>query len=193
MLCVPVLFLLVYLLKIAAFLLFAHATEVFFNLVLPVTTLAFAVCVAALANPMHALLALVGVFLATVLFYINAGIEFIGLALLIVYVGAVAILFLFVIMLLNVSALTHRERLLIYPTQAVALFFGALLAYRLFVDIADSLGRTTFGATHNRSHAGDIMTSIDEKVYHEVMYKAADVNAIASLYTEHLVLLFITT
>jgi NADH:ubiquinone oxidoreductase subunit 6 (subunit J) len=193
LLCVPVLFVLVYIMKAVALLLFAHATEIFFDLVLPVTACAFAVCVATLANPMHALLALVGVFLATVLFYVNSGIVFIGLVFLIVYVGAVAILFLFVIMLLNVKSLTSKEPLLTHPTQAVALFFGALLSYRLFADIAVSLGRTTFGTALQRSHAGNTVTSVDEKIYHEVMYKSADANAIAPLYTEHLLPFCLTT
>jgi NADH-quinone oxidoreductase subunit J len=192
-LCVPVLFVFAYLLKNFIFLLFTHAAEVFFNLVLPATACIFAICVATLANPMHALLALVGVFLATVLFYISSGIEFIGLVFLIVYVGAVAILFLFVIMLLNVKSLTAKEPLLIYPTQAIALVFGTLLAYRLYADIADSLGRTTFGSTIQRSRVGSTESSIDEKVYYDVMYGAADVNAIAPLYTELVSLFGLTT
>jgi NADH:ubiquinone oxidoreductase subunit 6 (subunit J) len=173
--------------------LFASGSEIFFDLVLPVIACVLAIAVVTLSNPMHALLSLIGVFLATVLFYISSGIEFIGLVFLIVYVGAVAILFLFVIMLLNVKSLTSLETLVTSPTQVVALAFGALLAYRSFTNIADSLGRTSTGAPAQRSHVGDIAYNVDDMVYHQVMFRESDVNAIAPLYTEHALLFVITT
>lgn len=160
---------------------------------LPVAACALAVGVAVLANPMHALLSLVGVFLSTVLFYVHAGIVFIGLAFLIVYVGAVAILFLFVIMLLNVKSLTSKARVITHRTQKIALFFGALLGYRLFTDVASSLGRTTFKSTAQRSHVGGVSSGIDDVVYYQTMFRGPDVNAIASLYTEHALLFGVTT
>jgi NADH:ubiquinone oxidoreductase subunit 6 (subunit J) len=150
--------------------------------VLPVVACVLAICVVVFANPMHALLSLVGVFLFTVLFYVSSGIEFIGLVFLIVYVGAVAILFLFVIMLLNVKSLTTNEPLLNHATQTTALVFGGLLAYHLFITVADRVGRATLRA---RSHVDLQFTGIDDAVYYQVMYRSADVNAIAPLYTEH--------
>lgn len=152
-------------------------------MILPVVACVLAVCVIVLTNPMHALLSLVGIFLSAVLFYVSSGIEFIGLVFLIVYVGAVAILFLFVIMLLNVKSLTSNERLITRPAQTVSLVFGVLLGCHLFVSVADQLGRTTLQSTLARSHVEQ--TSIDEQIYYRVMYREADVNAIASLYDAH--------
>lgn len=88
------------------------------RLFVPILACTLAVAVPLLRNPMHALLSLVGVFLSTVLFYLGAGSEFIGLVFLIVYVGAVAILFLFVIMLLNVKSLTSDVKVVQFATQA---------------------------------------------------------------------------
>jgi NADH-quinone oxidoreductase subunit J len=62
-----------------------------------------ALLVATLRNPIHAILALLLVFfdLAVLLFCLEA--EFLALLLLIVYLGAIAVLFLFVVMMLNIS------------------------------------------------------------------------------------------
>jgi NADH-quinone oxidoreductase subunit J len=78
----------------------------------PLLSIVFGLSVILHRNPMHALLSLIGVFLATVLFYLGNGAAFTGLVFLIVYVGAIAILFLFVVMLLNVKSLTTKHTLM---------------------------------------------------------------------------------
>jgi len=142
---------------------------------------------------MHALLSLVGVFLSAVMFYVSSGIEFIGLVFLIVYVGAVAILFLFVIMLLNVKSLTTNEPILNHVTQTISLVFGGLLACHLYATVADQAGRMTLQSTLVNSQVGVEQLYIDDAIYYQVMYRAADVNGIAPLYTEHAPLFWITT
>ena len=53
-------------------------------------------------NPVISVLYLIGLFLGISLYLIILGITFIGLAYLIVYIGAVSILFLFILMLINI-------------------------------------------------------------------------------------------
>lgn len=53
-------------------------------------------------NPIHSILSLVFVFFAAACFSLILGVEFLALLFLIVYVGAIAVLFLFVVMLLNI-------------------------------------------------------------------------------------------
>ena len=53
-------------------------------------------------NPVISILYLIGLFLGISLYLIILGISFIGLAYLIVYIGAVSILFLFILMLINI-------------------------------------------------------------------------------------------
>ena len=53
-------------------------------------------------NPIVSILFLIGLFLSTAVYLIILGISFIGLSYLLVYVGAVSILFLFILMLINV-------------------------------------------------------------------------------------------
>jgi NADH-quinone oxidoreductase subunit J len=54
-------------------------------------------------NPIFGILFLVLSFFSSSLFLISLGIDFVGLMLMIVYVGAIAVLFLFVVMLLNIN------------------------------------------------------------------------------------------
>ena len=53
-------------------------------------------------SPVVSVLFLIGLFLAIASYLMLSGITFIGLAYLLVYIGAVSILFLFIVMLINV-------------------------------------------------------------------------------------------
>lgn len=53
-------------------------------------------------NPIYALLFLISVFFITSMIFMLIGVDFIGILILLIYVGAVAVLFLFVVMMLNV-------------------------------------------------------------------------------------------
>src|SRR3982750_3304293 len=53
-------------------------------------------------NPIVSVLFLIGLFLSISLYLILLGLTFIGLSYLLVYIGAVSILFLFILMLINV-------------------------------------------------------------------------------------------
>jgi len=78
---------------------------------LPTATLLLTPGVRFAKHPVHALLCLIAVFFNTVVIYLLAGSEFLAFVFLIVYVGAIAILFLFVIRLLNVKDLIAARRL----------------------------------------------------------------------------------
>jgi len=139
---------------------------------------------------MHALLSLLGVFFTTVLFYLAAGIAFVGLVFLIVYVGAVAVLFLFVIMLLNVKSLTSKEILVQHLTQWFAIFAGVILFYQLQFQVftAVSLSLIRGGARL----ISTVMTGGDAVLFY-VRYEAADINRLVGLYTEDAPAFLVTT
>lgn len=65
-------------------------------------------------NPIHSVLYLILVFFASSAFFISLGVEFLGIIFMIVYVGAIAILFLFVVMMLNIKLIEFNENLLRY-------------------------------------------------------------------------------
>ena len=60
-------------------------------------------------NPVHAALWLVLTFFSVACTWIVGGAEFLGIVLILVYVGAVMVLFLFVVMMLDVDAAPQRE------------------------------------------------------------------------------------
>ena len=60
-------------------------------------------------NPVHAVLALIAAFFLGAGLFVLAGAEFLAMTLVIVYVGAVAVLFLFVVMMLDISFAELRQ------------------------------------------------------------------------------------
>ena len=68
-----------------------------------------AVAVISVKNPVHAALSLVLTFFSVACVWIIAGAEFLGVALILVYVGAVMVLFLFVVMMLDIDVAALRE------------------------------------------------------------------------------------
>ncbi len=72
-------------------------------------TIASAVAVIFSRNPVHSVLWLILAFFNAAGLMLLAGAEFIALLLVIVYVGAVAVLFLFVVMMLNIDFATLRS------------------------------------------------------------------------------------
>jgi NADH-quinone oxidoreductase subunit J len=75
---------------------------------------ASAVMVIASKNPVHSVLFLILAFVNAAGLFVLAGAEFLAMILIIVYVGAVAVLFLFVVMMLDVDFTELREGILNY-------------------------------------------------------------------------------
>ncbi|HVI26785.1 MAG TPA: NADH-quinone oxidoreductase subunit J [Xanthomonadaceae bacterium] len=74
-----------------------------------VAAVASGVAVISVRNPVHAALFLVLTFFTVACTWILAGAEFLGVALILVYVGAVMVLFLFVVMMLDIDVAKMRE------------------------------------------------------------------------------------
>ena len=92
--------------------------------------LASASMVVASRNPVHAVLFLVLCFFNAAGLFLLMGAEFVAFILVIVYVGAVAVLFLFVVMMLDINFSDLRQGLKRY------LPIGALVAFVLFAELA---------------------------------------------------------
>jgi NADH-quinone oxidoreductase subunit J len=92
---------------------------------------ASAVMVIASRNPVHSVLFLILAFVNAAGLFVLAGAEFLAMILVIVYVGAVAVLFLFVVMMLDVDFTALRQGFLNYlPIGGLVgiVFFGELVA-----------------------------------------------------------------
>ena len=93
--------------------------------------LASAVMVVAARNPVHSVLFLILAFFNAAALFLLAGAEFLGLILLVVYVGAVAVLFLFVVMMLDVDFAELKHGALKYAP--IGALVGIIVAVELIV------------------------------------------------------------
>ncbi len=104
-------------------------------------------------NPVHSVLWLILAFFNAAGLMLLVGAEFIAMLLVIVYVGAVAVLFLFVVMMLDIDFAELRSGFVRY------LPFGALLAIVLAAEIIFALGSWQAGSV-----AGPTATALDPAV-----------------------------
>ena len=85
-------------------------------------------------NPVHAALCLVLTFFSVACTWIISGAEFLGIALVLVYVGAVMVLFLFVVMMLDIDIAPLREGFVRY------LPFGLIVAVVMLAQMLTLIG-----------------------------------------------------
>ncbi len=95
--------------------------------------LASSIMVVFARNPVHSVLFLILAFFNTAGLFVLLGAEFLGMILVIVYVGAVAVLFLFVVMMLNIhmAELKYKlkEHLPIGLMVGIVLFIELIMAF----------------------------------------------------------------
>lgn len=126
-----------------------------FTLLTPSAAVVFAALVPVLSNPVHALLCLLGLFAATALIYISLGAEYLGLVFTLVYLGAIAILFLYVIMLLNVKDIMSAQKASQSRSYRYILsgLVGFLLFFRLPVKVQEGFQTAfLFSSENTRSY-----------------------------------------
>lgn len=97
---------------------------------LAAVAVASAFMVVAARNPVHSVLFLILTFFASAGLFVLMGAEFLAMLLVVVYVGAVAVLFLFVVMMLDIDFAELKQGFLNY------LPFGGLIALILFAMLA---------------------------------------------------------
>src|SRR5687768_7989217 len=101
-------------------------------------------------NPVHAALCLVLTFFSVACTWIISGAEFLGIALVLVYVGAVMVLFLFVVMMLDIDVAPLREGFVRY------LPFGLVVAVLMLAQMLTLIGIKATMAVPFAEAAGDI-------------------------------------
>ncbi|MBB5073111.1 NADH-quinone oxidoreductase subunit J [Bartonella callosciuri] len=98
--------------------------------------LASAVVVITARNPVHSVLFLILAFFNAAALFLLVGAEFLGLILLVVYVGAVAVLFLFVVMMLDVDFAELKSGALRYAP--IGTLVGGIVAIELIITFVGS-------------------------------------------------------
>jgi len=128
--------------------------------------LASAVLVVSSRNAVHSVLFLILAFINAAALFLLLGAEFLAMILIIVYVGAVAVLFLFVVMMLDVNFTRLREGFLQYlPVGALiglvllAELVFAVGAWQLTPEVASAgdLPMASMTATTNTEALGDVL------------------------------------
>jgi NADH-quinone oxidoreductase subunit J len=99
-------------------------------------------------NPVHSVLFLIFVFFNTAGLFLLLGAEFLAMVLVVVYVGAVAVLFLFVVMMLDINFVELRQGFLHY------LPVGAAIGLVLFVELA-----VTYAGWHSAPEAPELIAA----------------------------------
>ena len=94
-------------------------------------TLGAGVCVVSARNPVHSVLWLILAFFSAAGLFVLLGAEFLAMLLVVVYVGAVAVLFLFVVMMLDVDFTALRQGFARY--MPLGLVVAAILAVEMIV------------------------------------------------------------
>ncbi len=127
---------------------------------------ASAFMVIAARNPVHSVLYLILTFFNAAALFVLTGAEFLGMILLVVYIGAVAVLFLFVVMMLDIDFASMKRGALEYaPIGAIV---GVVLAGELLIVLAGSaftierpaetaLPTPDPAVRHNTAALGDIL------------------------------------
>jgi NADH:ubiquinone oxidoreductase subunit 6 (subunit J) len=82
-------------------------------------------------NPVHSVLFLILVFCNSAGLFILLGVEFLAITFIIVYVGAIAILFLFVVMMLNIKLVELNENMLRY--LPIGALIGIIFLFEIFL------------------------------------------------------------
>ena len=118
-----------------------------------VTTVAGGLMTVVSRNPVHSVLWLILSFLSSAGLFVTLGAEFVAMLLIIVYVGAVAVLFLFVVMMLDVDFAELKAEMTKY------LPLGLLIGVVVLMQLALALGVWGFSdgvGTRIAAPAGDL-------------------------------------
>ncbi len=131
------------------------------------------------SNPVHSVLYLILAFCNTSILLILLGAEFIAMIFLVVYVGAIAVLFLFVVMMLNVQTVELKERSLKYlPIGFIVIL---LVFFELITILYGSNVSYSYDSSGNNWHNFTVL----EEWYNNI-YTVTNVEAIGQvLYTHY--------
>jgi NADH-quinone oxidoreductase subunit J len=108
---------------------------------------ASALMVIAARNPVHSVLFLILAFFNAAALFVLLGAEFLAMILVVVYVGAVAVLFLFVVMMLDIDFQNLRRGFMTY------LPLGALIGLVLLAELVIGVGAWAYGGISDVPHA----------------------------------------
>jgi len=152
-------------------------------------------------NPIVSVLFLIGLFLGLSCYLLMLGLNFIGLSYILVYVGAVSILFLFILMLINVRV----SELLSYTSNSIplAIMIGIIFNYAIYPTLPQDV--TWFKFINNLwkyveenvfsyKNINDELTYVTSKQWDGSLLETSHISSIGNImYTSYSIWLLITS
>ncbi|MGL9733242.1 MAG: NADH-quinone oxidoreductase subunit J [Wolbachia sp.] len=123
-----------------------------------------AICVIITRNPVYAILFLILTFVNSAALFILLGAEFIAMMVLIVYIGAVAVLFLFVVMMLDIDYIR------LHHGFAKHLTIGAVLCVVFFLIISFIIHSSALNISNVINYNVNNVKAIGNLLYTDYMY-----------------------
>ena len=150
-------------------------------------------------NPIVSVLFLISLFLGIAIHLLISGLSFIGLSYLLVYVGAVSILFLFILMLINIrisELLSETSNVIALNIVTILLFNYAI--YEIFFYNFENLYRyllSLYGiANYNHEIISKKIYFVSSKMWDGNLAETTDISTIGSImYTGYSIWLIITS
>ena len=120
------------------------------------------ILVVSLSSPVHAVLSLLVMFFHVAGIYVLLNAEFIAIVQILVYAGAILVLYLFVVMLLNLSGKekSHNRQYL----------FGSFLGITMFIELIIFLRRSPFSATAGPDTVDKIQSTGNTQAIGEALF-----------------------
>ena len=135
-------------------------------------TIASATMVVVSRNPVYSVLYLILAFFNAAALFLLIGAEFVAMILVIVYVGAVAVLFLFVVMMLDINLTELRQGFLRYLPIGAVIGVVLLAEILLGLGVLGSQSATMAGLGNKAAQAGaiDNTRAIGQVLYTQYFY-----------------------
>lgn len=148
-----------------------HASQTYGYSIPYIPSLAFlsiflATSIIIVKNPVYSVLFLIGLFLSLSVYYMLLGLYFIGLSYLLVYVGAISILFLFILMLINVrisELVTEGQNSIPLAIIAVLVFYSPVNGVSPLSVNKKADSSITVSATDTELYSDNLQTLVSVK------------------------------
>lgn len=145
------------------------------------------------SNPVHSVFYLILAFVASTLLLLTLDVEFIAMLFLVVYIGAISVLFLFVVMMLNIKVVELNEKIIQY------LPIGAFIILIFFFEIFYMINVSLFNMNNDFMHVfwndlnSFILVNLELSNFYTLLDTFTNISVLSqALYTKYIYLFIIS-
>ena len=145
------------------------------------------------SNPVHSVFYLILAFVASTLVLLTLNVEFIAMLFLVVYIGAISVLFLFVVMMLNIKVVELNEKIIQY------LPIGAFIILIFFFEIFYMINVSLFNMNNDFMHVfwndlnSFILVNLELSNFYTLLDTFTNISVLSqALYTKYIYLFIIS-